>query len=100
MNRFLVCIVLFTILANVSGQDVGMCVFYWGSGYQALHRSLPIGTRIWVSANGKSVDVTISGRGAYGNGIILELSSAAFSRLADMSFGIINCSFLTYGVLG
>ncbi len=102
MNRVVVILLaLFYIafVSEVSGQDSGNCVFFWGTGYRALHRSYPIGTAIQVYANGRSVRATITGRGAYSGNVVLELSSDAFAALADLSTGIVPCGFLSYGHL-
>ena len=54
------------------------------------HPSLPLGSRVSVRnlANGKSVQVTVTDRGPFYGGRILDLSAGAFSRIADASQGI------------
>lgn len=97
MIRAAVILFLFYIIAVVNGQDNGKCVFFPGTGFRALHRSYPIGSSIQVYANGRSVVVTITGRGAFSGDVILELSYDAFAVLADPALGIINCGFLMFG---
>jgi rare lipoprotein A len=54
------------------------------------HPSLPLGSKILVRnlANGKSVRVTVTDRGPFYGGRILDLSTGAFSRIADTSQGV------------
>ena len=56
----------------------------------AAHRSLPFGTRVKVTNldNGKSVVVRINNRGPYSNGRIIDLSKAAFAKIANTSKGV------------
>jgi len=58
----------------------------------AAHKTLPFGTIVEVTnlANGKKIQVEITDRGPYGYGRIIDLTSEAFSRIADLSAGIIN----------
>jgi rare lipoprotein A len=46
-------------------------------GYTAAHRTLPLGTRLLVSYEGRSVRVTVNDRGPYVRGHDLDLSLAA-----------------------
>jgi len=61
----------------------------------AAHKTLPFGTRVKVtnSENGKTVDVRITDRGPFVRGRILDLSEAAFKRVADLGKGIVRCSY-------
>ena len=85
--------------------QTGMASFYGGSWHgkktangeifnenslTAAHRTLPFGTRVRVTNldNGKSVVVRINNRGPYSNGRIIDLSKAAFSRIASTSRGV------------
>jgi len=58
----------------------------------AAHRSLPFGTEVTVKnlANGKSVRVRINDRGPYVRGRIIDLTRAAFSRIASLDKGIVK----------
>ncbi len=49
----------------------------------AAHRSLPIGTRVLVTNlhNNKSVEVYINDRGPFSHGRVIDLSSAAASKI-------------------
>jgi len=55
----------------------------------AAHPWLPFGTKVLVKNrnNGKSVAVTITDRGPYAHGRILDLSYGSFSRIASPSQG-------------
>lgn len=59
-------------------------------GLTAASPSLPLGSRIRVvnKANGRSVVVTITDRGPWYGGRMLDLSYAAFARVASPSQGI------------
>ena len=57
----------------------------------AAHRTLPFGTRVLVSYAGRSVVVVIDDRGPQARtGRTLDLSKAAFQRLAPLSVGVID----------
>jgi len=47
----------------------------------AAHRTLPFGTKVRVSYRERSVVVTINDRGPYVRGRIIDLSSAAASKI-------------------
>ena len=52
------------------------------------HPSLPIGTRLRVTSNGRSVMVRVADRGPWYGDRVLDLSYAAFSRLAHPGNGV------------
>lgn len=56
----------------------------------AAHKTLPFGTVVRVKAdwNGKTVDVRITDRGPFGPGRVIDLSSAAASKLGMLSRGV------------
>jgi rare lipoprotein A len=58
----------------------------------ASHPSLPFGTVVRVThvANGRSVDVRINDRFGGHRGRIIDLSKAAFARLAPLDAGVIE----------
>ena len=60
------------------------------SGYYAASRSLPCGTKVSVRSGDRYVIVTIQDRGPYVGGRILDLSKAAFQKLAPLGSGVIN----------
>lgn len=59
------------------------------------HRTLPLGSRIRVTnpGNGRSVVVTVTDRGPYHGGRILDLSHGAFSRIASPSSGVASVCY-------
>jgi len=56
----------------------------------AAHRTLPFGTEVIVKNlnNGKSVKVRINDRGPFVKGRIIDLTRAAFSRIANLGKGV------------
>jgi rare lipoprotein A len=57
----------------------------------AASNSLPLGTRAQVTAGRRSVVVTITDTGGFGRyGRIIDLSKAAFARLAPTGQGIVE----------
>lgn len=58
----------------------------------AAHPQLPFGTLLKVTntQNGKSVTVRINDRGPYVAGRIIDLSQAAFKRIATLEQGVIT----------
>jgi len=62
------------------------------NGLTAAHRTLPFGTRVRVTntRNGQSVVVRINDRGPFVRGRIIDLSKAAFERIASTRAGVIR----------
>ena len=58
----------------------------------AAHKKLPFGTKVRVTniKNNRSVIVKINDRGPFVKGRIVDLSSSAFSRIANLDTGIIE----------
>jgi rare lipoprotein A len=61
--------------------------------HTAAHPSLPMGTRLRVTRGDRSVVVRINDRGPYYGGRQLDLSYAAFSKLASPSRGEIKVCY-------
>lgn len=61
----------------------------------AAHKTLPLGSRVRVTnpANGRSVTVRINDRGPYVGGRCLDLSTAAFSRIANPNKGVTRVTY-------
>lgn len=55
----------------------------------AAHPSLPFGTRVTVRHGKRSVTVRINDRGPFVRGRCLDLSRAAFARLAPLARGVL-----------
>ena len=109
MKRILLSLLLLCpIPAQAATLQCGYSSFYGGHGdgyawqtmangrpmnphaMTAAHPSLPLGTKVLVKNgnNGKAVAVTITDRGPYAHGRILDLSLGAFSRIAPASQGV------------
>lgn len=57
----------------------------------AAHRKFPLGARVRVRArNGKSIVVTITDRGPFVKGRVIDLSSDAFRKLASLGTGLLR----------
>lgn len=58
----------------------------------AAHRTLPFGTKVRVvnARNGKTVVVRINDRGPFVRGRIIDLSKAAFERIASPRSGVVR----------
>lgn len=56
----------------------------------AAHKTLPFGTRVVVSRGNHKVTVRINDRGPYKASRCIDLSRAAFERLAPRSKGVIT----------
>ncbi|WP_232293272.1 septal ring lytic transglycosylase RlpA family protein [Stigmatella aurantiaca] len=54
---------------------------------KAAHNSLPFGTRVKVTYQGKSVTVTINDRGGFGGAVCLDLTYGAFTQIANTDLG-------------
>ncbi len=59
-------------------------------GMYVAHRTWACGSLVSVRANGKYVFVRVLDRGPYGEGRIVDLSHAAFRKLAPLSQGVID----------
>ena len=58
----------------------------------AAHKKFKFGTKLKITniKNGKSVIVKINDRGPFGKGKDLDLSKAAFSKIANLNQGVIK----------
>ncbi len=57
-------------------------------GYTVAHKTLPIGTKVRVSRDGKSVDATVTDRGPYKPGRELDLSYQIAKDLGMIEQGV------------
>lgn len=78
-------------------MEYGKATFYSGRPddteiFTAAHKTLPFGSYIRVinRSNEKTVVVKINDRGPWGEGRIIDLSSAAFEQLSPLSRGVID----------
>ena len=58
----------------------------------AAHKTLPCGTKVKVTVNSKSVEVTVNDRGPFVAGRILDLSKAAATQLGMITAGVAPCT--------
>jgi rare lipoprotein A len=57
----------------------------------AASNTLPLGARAWVTAGKRSIEVKITDTGGFGKyGRIIDLSKAAFAKLAPLRQGIVR----------
>lgn len=72
------------------GRRTASGAIYTGKKMTAAHKSLPFGTKVRVTyqGNGQSIVVTITDRGPYIRGRIIDLSSAAADRFGLKGRGI------------
>jgi rare lipoprotein A len=63
--------------------------------FTAAHKTLPFNTRVRVTnpANGKSVVVRINDKGPFSGNRCLDLTTAAFAAIANLSAGVINAKY-------
>jgi rare lipoprotein A (peptidoglycan hydrolase) len=55
------------------------------------HRTLPMGTVVTIrSSSGATATCTVSDRGPYADGMIIDLAKDVFSKLAPMSQGVVQ----------
>lgn len=59
----------------------------------AAHNSLPFGTRVRVSYQGRSVEVRINDRGNFGWPICIDLTYGAFLRIANPDQGVVSVDY-------
>lgn len=71
-----------------SGNRTANGEHFDGSSLSAAHRSLPFGTKLRVTFQGKSVVVRVNDRGPYVKGRSLDLSRAAAARLGMVRQGV------------
>jgi rare lipoprotein A len=102
----LVLVLLAVSTANAGSTVSGLASWYGGARHEghrmangcpfraaaitAAHRTLPLGTLVRVTANGRSVDVPITDRGPFIHGRVLDLSQAAFARLDRLAAGVVR----------
>lgn len=66
----------------------------------AAHRTLPLNTRVRVTnlETGRSVEVTITDRGPYVDGRVIDLSAAAAKRIGMVKEGLVPVQITTVAV--
>ncbi|WP_428898582.1 septal ring lytic transglycosylase RlpA family protein [Parelusimicrobium proximum] len=75
-----------------NGRKTASGEIYSEKKMTAAHRTLPFGTIVKVTnkANGKSVKVKINDRGPFIKGRVIDLSKAAFAKIANTREGVVE----------
>lgn len=77
----------------VAGQEVGKASWYVAAAPgTCAHRTIPKGTRVRVThlASGRSVVCTVSDRGPYIDGRVVDLSEVDFAQLTGSHEGVVD----------
>ncbi|CAG2176023.1 unnamed protein product [Oppiella nova] len=104
MYKLVTLVVLITV-SQTYGED-GICSWYDSppgaltadrenysqTNLTAAHKTLPFGTCVEVSCNGRSVVVRITDRGPFVAGRILDMSRAAGAALGIIDSGLCQCN--------
>lgn len=78
----------------VTDRQGGKASWYGAPSMSAAHRTYPFGSRVRVtnSNNGQSVVVTITDRGPFIDGRVIDLSRDAFEQIASLGSGTVSVS--------
>lgn len=71
-------------------REVGIASWYDYRQGQCAHKSIPKGTKVRVRANEREVYCTVTDRGPYIAGRIIDLDRRDFSKLAPYSSGTVR----------
>jgi rare lipoprotein A (peptidoglycan hydrolase) len=75
-----------------ANSESGQATWYrWRDG-ECAHKTLPRGTVVTVTnvANGRTATCTVTDRGPYGAGRVIDLDDGTFAQLAPLSSGVID----------
>ena len=74
------------------GRKTASGTIFHQNALTAAHRTLPFGTKVKVTniANGKSVKVTVTDRGPFAEGRVIDLSRKAARKIGMVNTGIAN----------
>jgi len=80
----------FAVLQEEGDYEIGLASWYDADG--AAHRTYPFGTIVKVTnlANNKYCEATITDRGPFIEGRIIDLSREAFAEIADLGAGVVE----------
>jgi len=79
---------LASFYGNESGHKTASGQRFNQSAMTCAHRSLPFGTKLRVTHDGRSVVVTVNDRGPYVRGRVLDLSTGAARAIGITSAGV------------
>lgn len=76
--------------SKFNGRKTASGEVFHNSKLTAASKSFKFGTRVKVTnvKNGKSVIVKINDTGKFGHGVVIDLSTSAFQRIAPLKQGI------------
>src|SRR5580700_7721882 len=97
--------VLCGLTGSASAAEQGLASYFQYSrfaGLVAAHRSLPMGSQVRVVnlANGRSVVVTIIGRGPFIRGRVIDVSTEAAVALGFRQAASPTCGLIRFSVTG
>jgi len=77
-------------VAGITNTQVGIASWYNDKAASCAHRTAPIGTKLNVTnlVNGKRMQCTVTNRGPYSPGRIVDLSDEGFAQIAPLSQGL------------
>ncbi len=100
MTRGYMAEIIYRMEKFKEGYEFGRATYYFGipdggNTYTTAHKTLPFGTIVEATnlANGNTVQATVTDRGPYGPGRVLDLSKSAFTQLAPLSTGVVDIQY-------
>lgn len=100
MTRGYMAEIIYRMEKFKEGYEFGRATYYFGipdggNTYTTAHKTLPFGTIVEATnlANGNTVQATVTDRGPYGPGRVLDLSKTAFTQLAPLSTGVVDIQY-------
>ena len=78
---------------NLPGRRTASGQRFNSNALTCAHRTLPFGTRLNVTAAGRSVQVRVNDRGPFVQGRVIDLTPTAFKRLAQLSCGTVSVAW-------
>lgn len=81
-----------TLPARVIESQTGQASWYEDKTGRCAHRTAPMGTVVTVVrlADGKVTRCTVTNRGPYGGGRVIDLAKGTFAELAPPSVGVVD----------
>jgi hypothetical protein len=79
-----------TTVASSSHSESGLASYYAHNPGGCASRTVPRGTRVTISANGRTASCVVDDYGPFGAGRIIDLSEEVFGQLASLGTGVIS----------
>lgn len=91
MRGLPLALALLVVATGAARAESGRASFFSARGMTCAHRSLPIGSRVRVTnmLNHRSTILTVSGRGPFVRGRIVDVSTAAAGLLGFRRAGVV-----------